>query len=88
MPFSGLGGRIERVWGDHQSTQREVNYTGLRYPPAVMRGLDPRIHRKMDCRVKPGNDEAESTSATAGITFCSFARQEHPDGLPIRLPEN
>jgi hypothetical protein len=25
---------------------------------AVMRGLDPRIHpfRKMDCRVKPGND--------------------------------
>jgi hypothetical protein len=25
----------------------------------VMRGLDPRIHyveRKMDCRVKPGND--------------------------------
>jgi hypothetical protein len=24
-----------------------------------MRGLDPRIHplRKMDCRVKPGNDE-------------------------------
>jgi hypothetical protein len=31
----------------------------------VMRGLDPRIHRtsqksqQMDCRVKPGNDEAE-----------------------------
>jgi hypothetical protein len=26
-----------------------------------MRGLDPRIHllRKMDCRVKPGNDEEE-----------------------------
>src|SRR5947207_15080663 len=33
------------------------------YPRLVMRGLDPRIHRKrsasfneMDCRVKPGND--------------------------------
>jgi len=27
--------------------------------PAVMRGLDPRIHllqKMMDCRVKPGND--------------------------------
>jgi hypothetical protein len=27
---------------------------------SVMRGLDPRIHhiaKKMDCRVKPGNDE-------------------------------
>jgi len=25
----------------------------------VTRGLDPRVHllRKMDCRVKPGNDE-------------------------------
>jgi hypothetical protein len=35
---------------------------------AVMRGLDPRIHRTsrkfsgMDCRVKPGNDEAERKS--------------------------
>jgi hypothetical protein len=30
-------------------------------PIAVMRGLDPRIHhfRKMDCRVKPGNDGSE-----------------------------
>jgi hypothetical protein len=33
---------------------------GLRLP-AVMRGLDPRIHhldftKRMDCRVKPGND--------------------------------
>jgi hypothetical protein len=34
------------------------------------RGLDPRIHlkklsylRKMDCRVKPGNDDAESSKA-------------------------
>ena len=30
-----------------------------------MRGLDPRIHQKvslkrMDCRVKPGNDEVDS----------------------------
>jgi hypothetical protein len=31
-------------------------------PSIVMRGLDPRIHQtasnpKMDCRVKPGNDD-------------------------------
>jgi hypothetical protein len=27
----------------------------------VMRGLDPRIHlsKRMDCRVKPGNDDGE-----------------------------
>jgi hypothetical protein len=28
-----------------------------------MRGLDPRIHllaKKMDCRVKPGNDDTDS----------------------------
>jgi hypothetical protein len=32
-----------------------------------MRRLDPRIHhftRKMDCRVKPGNDEREDLAAT------------------------
>jgi hypothetical protein len=36
-----------------------------------MRGLDPRIHlkqksrfRKMDCRVKPGNDGTEEIGAT------------------------
>jgi hypothetical protein len=41
-------------------------------------GLDPRIHRKnllfvkaMDCRVKPGNDEGESTSTTVGIISIS-----------------
>jgi hypothetical protein len=34
----------------------------------VMRGLDPRIHRKpkalqtMDCRVKPGNDSTGNNS--------------------------
>src|SRR5260221_524751 len=39
------------------------------YPRLVMRGLDPRIHRKrsasfneMDCRVKPGNDGGWSTN--------------------------
>jgi hypothetical protein len=37
-----------------------------------MRGLDPRIHqkresvsKKMDCRVKPGNDELTSETAFA-----------------------
>jgi hypothetical protein len=36
--------------------------------PLVMRGLDPRIHRKknlllelMDCRVKPANDDPDCT---------------------------
>jgi hypothetical protein len=34
----------------------------------VMRGLDPRIHhlRKMDCRVKPGNDEVNRKGKTNG----------------------
>jgi hypothetical protein len=52
----------------------EANYTSRRYPRPVMRGLDPRIHRKnlsflktMDCWVKPGNDARESTSTTVGI---------------------
>jgi hypothetical protein len=33
-----------------------------------MRGLDPRIHllRKMDCRVKPGNDEMNRKGKTDG----------------------
>jgi len=33
----------------------------------VMRGLDPRIHlfqEKMDCRVKPGNDEQTASVAS------------------------
>ena len=50
--------------------------------PLVMRGLDPRIHllrkkslrRRMDCRVKPGNDSGVARSvlrpldATNGCT--------------------
>jgi hypothetical protein len=33
-----------------------------------MRGLDPRIHlsSKMDCRVKPGNDELNRKGETDG----------------------
>jgi hypothetical protein len=35
-----------------------------------MRGLDPRIHlsfsKKMDCRVKPGNDELDHKGNTDG----------------------
>jgi hypothetical protein len=41
-------------------------HESLRSLHLVMRGLDPRIHhlrkilsKKMDCRVKPGNDENE-----------------------------
>ena len=34
---------------------------GLNWTPVIVtRGLDPRVHlfrKKMDCRVKPGNDE-------------------------------
>jgi hypothetical protein len=34
----------------------------LRRTVTVTRGLDPRVHRirKMDCRVKPGNDQEET----------------------------
>jgi hypothetical protein len=34
-----------------------------------MRGLDPRIHpssKKMDCRVKPGNDKTEPQRLSNG----------------------
>jgi len=42
-----------------------------------MRGLDPRIHDEvqcaqavgMDCRVKPGNDEAISLRSDSGMTI-------------------
>jgi hypothetical protein len=38
----------------------------------VMRGPDPRIHHfpKMDCRVKPGNDE-EAFGITNALSTCS-----------------
>jgi len=39
--------------------------------PGVMRGLDPRIHpfaKKLDCRVKPSNDEREVAPYSAGLT--------------------
>jgi antitoxin CptB len=36
-----------------------------------MRGLDPRIHlqKRMDCRVKPGNDEAVDNPQQEGLTL-------------------
>jgi hypothetical protein len=35
-----------------------------------MRVLDPRIHlfKRMDCRVKPGNDESDYTNPPASLT--------------------
>jgi hypothetical protein len=36
--------------------------------PTVMRGLDPRIHllaKRMDCRVKPGNDNRFNMTGNA-----------------------
>ncbi|MGH7487428.1 MAG: hypothetical protein ACREMY_17770, partial [bacterium] len=58
------------------------------YPQLVMRGLDPRVHRKrlsfvmMDCRVKPGNDGGVSASMIAALRRVSspesmnFGREE------------
>src|SRR3954463_10885964 len=47
---------------DTLSMQPSASIIGMGLNSAVMRGLDPRIHlkksffKKMDCRVKPGND--------------------------------
>jgi hypothetical protein len=45
----------------YQGGSRRISVE-LNLPLGVMRGLDPRIHlllKKMDCRVKPGNDDQE-----------------------------
>ena len=41
-----------------QGIEEERAHPVSRRTPIVMRGLDPRIHlqKRMDCRVKPGND--------------------------------
>jgi hypothetical protein len=48
----------------HRSGTRSTSANSARTNPLrVMRGLDPRIHllaKKMDCRVKPGNDDRDS----------------------------
>src|SRR5262245_52677637 len=53
---------------------RRFSYMGLvLFLSAVMRGLDPRIHllaEKMDCRVKPGNDELNCSSTAAPARRC------------------
>jgi hypothetical protein len=54
-----------------------------RSPQLVMRGLDPRIHllrkkslrRRMDCRVKPGNDRV---GGHAHRFICSTCSQRNP----------
>ena len=56
-----------------------------------MRGLDPRIHRKngpskkMDCRVKPGNDGVDGSDPTAASRDREFAvaavRHQHAAGI-------
>src|SRR5262245_5244900 len=51
-------------------------------PTAVTRGLDPRVHllrrnffaKRMDCRVKPGNDQQRHV-------FPSFGLDQHPPAL-------
>jgi antitoxin CptB len=50
-----------------------------------MRGLDPRIHQKttqvmMDCRVKPGNDEAVDNSPNARADIRGYQRYINPPG--------
>jgi hypothetical protein len=50
-----------------------VNVGRIETLSSVMRGLDPRIHlfrEKMDCRVKPGNDEDASPDNMKGKPEC------------------
>src|SRR6266545_2647762 len=58
--------------GPEGSSPNELRFGSLvSLPPihshfSVMRGLDPRIHllaKRMDCRVKPGNDMSEQITA-------------------------
>jgi hypothetical protein len=64
VPFGFVLNEVARCAGLYQPSLSSI----------VMRGLDPRIHRKsllfvkaMDCRVKPGNDGGVSASTTIGI---------------------
>jgi hypothetical protein len=51
-----------------------------------MRGLDPRIHlperlqKTMDCRVKPGDDDAGDNSRDEGLTFADTNVISTPPG--------
>ncbi len=48
-----------------------------RFAPVVTRGLDPRVHlfrKKMDCRVKPGNDAEEGQSELNPLWRSLFPR--------------
>jgi hypothetical protein len=50
-------------------TKTPASLLGVRIR-GVMRGLDPRIHRsskKMDCRIKSGNDESKSPAFPPGF---------------------
>jgi hypothetical protein len=47
-----------------------------------MRGLDPRIHlqKRMDCRVKPGNDETVDNREHKGLTLAIPVAISTPPG--------
>jgi antitoxin CptB len=47
-----------------------------------MRGLDPRIHleRRMDCRVKPGNDKTADNRERKGLTLTRTIAISTPPG--------
>ena len=49
-----------------------------------MRGFDPRIHlqKRMDCRVKPGNDEAVDNREHKGLTLAIPTAISTPPGTP------
>jgi hypothetical protein len=58
-----LTGSLENAPGQFQRVAGMERLNGkssaLRFVQIVMPGLDPGIHEMMDCRVKPGNDDAE-----------------------------
>src|SRR5215472_10477289 len=72
-----------RYASQRKNTRRNGIYPPYAHLRPVMRGLDPRIHRKkrffqgMDCRVKPGNDHGwvsanavDVSKLRLGVCFC------------------
>src|SRR4051794_8513753 len=58
-----------------------------------MRGLDPRIHllrkklfKRMDCRVKPGNDERKNSGNEMSEAAAVVKDEKEADHLPYRRP--
>ena len=68
-PEAGAAGRPADVRADQQRDHAQINGGGgvmiLQLATVVMRGFNPRVPsaKKMDCRVKPGNDREQERDA-------------------------